>query len=228
MILGTKEMGAELLALLAAEIGVVGVSVEYRLAPEHPDPAPVQDCYAGLVWTAEHADELGIDPDHIVIIGASAGGGLAAGTALLARDCGFPVLSHQVLICPMLDDRFGTPSSQELDGEGVWDRNANTVGWTALLGERRGGPDVSPYAAPARATDLSGLPRTYLDSGSVETFRDEAIDYAQRLCQAGVSVDLHVWGGGFHGFDAMAPHAAISRASVATRREFLERALARP
>ena len=227
MIIGTKEMGAELLAQLAAEIGVVGVSVEYRLAPEHPDPAPVEDCYAGLVWTAEHADELGIDRDRIVIIGTSAGGGLAAGTALLARDRGFPALSHQVLICPMLDDRFVTPSSQELDGEGVWDRNANEVGWTALLGERRGGPDVSPYAAPARAIDLSGLPRTYLDCGSVETFRDEAIHYAQRLSQAGVSVDLHIWGGGFHGFDIMVPDAAISRASVTTRHDFLVRALTR-
>jgi acetyl esterase/lipase len=225
MVLGSKELGAEMVAELVAEVGAVGVSVEYRLAPEHPDPAPVEDCYAGLVWTADHAAELDIDPANIVVVGTSAGGGLAAGTALLARDRGGPALSHQVLVCPMLDDRFITPSSRELDGEGVWDRNANAVGWTALLGDRRGGPDVSPYAAPARATDLSGLPRTYLDCGSAETFRDETIDYAQRLSGAGVSVDLHIWGGGFHGFDRMVPDAAISRASRATRHEFLLRAL---
>ena len=125
----------------------------------------------------------------------------------------------------MLDDRFETASSQELDGEGVWDRNANLVGWTALLGDRRGGPDVSPYAAPARATDLSGLPRTYLDCGTAETFRDETTEYARRLSAAGVSVDLHLWGGGFHGFDMMVPTAALSQASAATRHEFLVRAL---
>lgn len=226
MVMGPRESGADEVAQLVAQVGAVGVSVEYRLAPEHPDPAPVLDCYAGLVWTAEHAAELGIDPDRILIMGTSAGGGLAAGTALLARDRGGPALTHQVLICPMLDDRFVTPSSGELDGEGVWDRNANAFGWTALLGERRGGPDVSPYAAPARATDLSGLPRSYLDCGSVETFRDETIDYAQRLSQAGVAADLHIWGGGFHGFDGFVPQAAISRAARATRQEFLLRALA--
>jgi len=147
------------------------------------------------------------------------------GTALLARDRGFPTLTHQVLICPMLDDRLETPSSRMLDGEGMWDRNDNLFGWTALLGDRQGGDDVSIYAAPARATDLSGLPRSYVDVGTVESFRDEAITYAQRLAQAGVNVDLHLWGGGFHGSDLMAPHAAISRASQAARDEFLRRAL---
>jgi acetyl esterase/lipase len=208
------------------EIGAVVVSVEYRLAPEHPDPAPVEDCYAGLVWTAKNAAELDIDPERILIAGASAGGGLAAGTALLARDRGFPELTHQILLCPMLDDRMITPSSRMLVDTGIWDAEDNAFGWTALLGDRRGGPDVSPYAAPARATDLSRLPRTFLDVGSAETFRDETIDYAQRLCQAGVSVDFHLWGGGFHGFDMMAPHAAISRAAVAASDEFLRRALA--
>jgi acetyl esterase/lipase len=225
MIVGTAEGGLEEFAPLVAEFGAVVVSPEYRLAPEHPDPAPVEDCYAGLVWTAHHAHELGIDPERLIIAGGSAGGGLAAGTALLARDRGFPALTHQVLMCPMLDDRFITPSSRELDGEGMWDRNDNKLGWTALLGERRGRQDVSIYAAPARATDLSGLPRTYMDCGSAETFRDEAIDYAQRLSQAGVSVDLHIWGGAYHGFDVMETGAALVAASRATRREFLVRAL---
>ncbi|WP_432830045.1 alpha/beta hydrolase [Dactylosporangium sp. CA-092794] len=227
MITGGRRTGVELLVPYVAEGNAVVVSVEYRLAPEHPDPAPVEDCYAGLAWTAKHAAELGIDPKRLIVIGGSAGGGLAAGTALLARDRGFPQLSHQVLICPMLDDRMETHSSQMLDGEGTWDRTANLFGWTALLGERRGGPDVSPYAAPARAEDLAGLPRTYLDVGSVEVFRDEVLDYATRLSQAGVMVDLHMWGGGFHGFDVIGAHTAVARASRATRDEFIRRAIER-
>ena len=179
-VLGNNRIGADELAMWVDEIGAVGVSVEYRLAPEHPHPAPVEDCYAGLVWTSKHADELGIDPSRLIIAGASAGGGLAAGTALMARDRGGPTLSHQILMCPMLDDRGVTPSSQELDNEGVWDRTSNVTGWTALLGDACGGPDVSPYAAPARAQDLTGLPPAFIDVGSVETFRDEDIDYAAR------------------------------------------------
>lgn len=225
MISGDRRTGIELVLPYVAEGIAVAVSVEYRLAPEHPDPAPVEDCYAGLAWTGKHAVELGIDPDKLIVVGGSAGGGLAAGTALLARDRGFPALSHQVLMCPMLDDRFVTHSSQMLDGEGIWDRNANLFGWTSLLGERHGGPDVSQYAAPARAQDLTGLPRTYIDTGSVEVFRDEAVDYATRLSQAGVSVDLHMWGGAFHGSDGIAAHAAVSQASNATRDEFIRRAL---
>jgi acetyl esterase/lipase len=225
MIVGDRRTGVELFLPYVADGDAVVVSVEYRLAPEHPDPAPVEDCYAGLAWTGKHASELGIDPDRLIVLGGSAGGGLAAGTALLARDRAFPHLSHQILICPMLDDRFTTHSSRMLDGEGVWDRNANLFGWTSLLGDRRGGPDVSPYAAPARAQDLSGLPRTYIDTGSVEVFRDEILDYATRLSQAGVNVDLHMWGGAFHASDMMAGHAAVSRASNATRDEFIRRAL---
>jgi acetyl esterase/lipase len=225
MVAGNRRVGVEPFLPHVADGNAVVVSVEYRRAPEHPDPAPVEDCYAGLVWTAKNAAELGIDPERIMIAGASAGGGLAAGTALLARDRAFPKLSHQILICPMLDDRIETHSSRMLDGEGIWDRESNLFGWTALLGERRGGPDVSPYAAPARAEDLSDLPRTYIDTGSVEGFRDETLTYALRLSEAGVSVDLHMWGGGFHGFDMLAGHAAVSRASVATRDEFIRRAL---
>jgi acetyl esterase/lipase len=225
MVMGDNRTGVEELARWVGELGIVVVSVEYRLAPEHPHPAPVEDCYAGLVWTAEHAEEIGVDPSRLAIIGGSAGGGLAGGTALLARDRGGPALTHQILMCPMLDDRCETPSSQELDREGVWDRNDNLVGWTALLGDARGGPDVSPYAAPARAQDLAGLPASYIDVGSVETFRDEAIDYAVRLSRAGVSVELHMWAGGFHGFDGFAPQAAVSQAARATRLSYVRRAL---
>jgi acetyl esterase/lipase len=225
MVMGTNRTGADELAMWVDEVGVVAVSVEYRLAPEHPHPAPVEDCYAGLVWTGEHCDELGIDPARLIIAGASAGGGLAAGTALMARDRGGPALSHQMLMCPMLDDRGITVSSQELDGEGVWDRTSNLTGWTALLGDARGGPDVSPYAAPARAQDLTRLPATFIDVGSVETFRDEDIEYAARLSRAGISVEFHLWPGGFHGFDGMAPQTALAQAARATRLGYLRRAV---
>ncbi|MGW0582939.1 alpha/beta hydrolase fold domain-containing protein, partial [Streptomyces sp. NPDC002920] len=134
MITGDNRLSVGGVLNWADELGAAVVSVEYRLAPEHPHPAPVEDCYAGLLWTAEHSDELGIDPERIVIIGGSAGGGLAAATTLLARDRGGPALFGQMLICPMLDDRNDTPSSYQMAGEGGWDQAANGTGWTALLG----------------------------------------------------------------------------------------------
>ncbi|MFE4371870.1 alpha/beta hydrolase [Streptomyces sp. NPDC056835] len=226
MIIGNSRTGVGSVLDWAVDNGAVVVSVEYRLAPEHPDPAPIEDCYAGLLWTHEHAAEIGGNADRIVVAGASAGGGLAAGVALLARDRGGPRLLGQLLMCPMLDDRFVTLSSRELDGEGIWDATSNMTGWNALLGERRGGGDVSFYAAPARATDLTGLPTSFVDVGSVETFRDEDIDYATRLLQAGVQCELHVWPGGFHGFDGMAPQASLSQTASATRAAWVRRLLA--
>jgi acetyl esterase/lipase len=204
---------------------VVLVSVDYRLAPEYPDPYPVEDCYAGLVWVAAHAAELGIDPERIVLAGQSAGGGLAAGTALLARDRSGPAIAAQVLVSPMLDDRDATVSTKQIDGVGVADRQMTRFGWDALLGARRGTEDVSEYAAPARATDLSHLPRTYIDCGSAEVFRDEDITYATKLWEAGVQAELHVWPGGFHGFDSVVPTAAISIAAVGARDDWVRRLL---
>src|SRR5205823_2536521 len=148
-------------------------------------PTPIEDCYAGLVWTAAHAGELGIDPDRLMIAGGSAGGGLAAGCALLARDRKGPRLCAQMLVYPMIDDRDQTVSSQQIDGVGVWDRATNVMGWVALLGDRRGTDDVSIYAAPARATDLSGLPPAYIECGSAEVFRDEDVAYASAIWAAG-------------------------------------------
>ena len=224
MIFGGNRTGG-LLGMLdhAERLKLAVVSVEYRLAPETPHPGPVEDCYAGLSWTVAHAAELGVDPARVIVGGASAGGGLAAAVALLARDRGAPALLGQLLVCPMLDDRNETPSSWQMAGQGIWDRAANDVGWTALLGEARGGPDVSPYAAPARATDLSGLPPAFVDVGSAETFRDEDVAYASRLWQAGGSAELHVWPGGFHGFTGAVPQAALSRAAVAAQRDWLSR-----
>ncbi|MCE0767729.1 alpha/beta hydrolase [Pseudonocardia kujensis] len=226
MIIGNHRTGVDTVLDWAVDSGAVVVSVEYRLAPENPDPAPIEDCYAGLLWTHEHAAEIQGDPDRIVVVGTSAGGGLAAGVSLLARDRGGPRLLGQLLMCPMLDDRFITPSSQELHGDGIWDATSNTTGWNALLGERRGGDDVSIYAAPARATDLTGLPPAFIDVGSVETFRDEDIDYAARLLQAGVPCELHVWPGGFHGFVGMAPDASLSQSASSTRGAWVRRLLA--
>ncbi|MEU7983487.1 alpha/beta hydrolase [Streptosporangium canum] len=227
MILGTVEMEDPRLVDYAAQVGCVIVSVGYRLAPEHPHPAPVEDCYAGLVWTAKNAAELGIDPDRLAVAGISAGGGLAAATVLLARDRGGPSLAFQMLICPMLDDRNTTPSSHEFAEAVVWNRAANLFGWAALLGDDAGTDGVSPYAAPARATDLSGLPPAYIDVGELEVFRDECVDYAQRLVRAGVSTEFHLYPGAFHGFDMMLPDTEISRRAAAERVVALRRALLR-
>jgi acetyl esterase/lipase len=225
MILGDNRTGLPELLDWAQPLGLAVVSVEYRLAPETPHPGPVEDCYAGLVWTAEHAGDLNVDAERIIIVGASAGGGLAAAVALMARDRGGPGLLAQMLLCPMLDDRNDTPSAFQMAGLGVWDRTANETGWTALLGADRGGPDVSPYAAPARAGDLSGLPPAFIDVGSAETFRDEDVLYASRIWQAGGQAELHVWPGGFHGFDGLAPQAAISHEARAARVRWLHRLL---
>jgi acetyl esterase/lipase len=224
MIMGDRFVGLDQLLGWITDLDAVVVTVEYRLAPEFPDPYPVRDCYAGLVWTAEHAEELGIDPERLIIAGASAGGGLAAGTALLARDEGGPALAGQVLIYPMLDDRDRTVSTTQIDGIGVWDRGSNVTGWSALLGDRRGTGDVSVYAAPARATDLSGLPPAFIDCGSAEVFRDEDVAYATALWAAGVQAELHVWPGGFHGFDMMAPHSVLAKAMRTARDSWVERA----
>lgn len=224
MMLGDRLGGVEVFFGAIERHDAVLVSVEYRLAPEFPDPYPVEDCFAGLVWMATHANELGIDPSRILIGGGSAGGGLAAGAALLARDRGGPHLLGQVLMCPMLDDRDATVSTKQIDGVGLWDRAANIVGWTALLGDRKGTRDVSIYAAPARATNLSNLPSTYIDCGSAEVFRDEDVAYATKLWEAGVQAELHVWAGGFHGFEMLAD-AIVSRAATTARESWLDRVL---
>ncbi|MGH9277952.1 MAG: alpha/beta hydrolase [Acidimicrobiales bacterium] len=210
----------------AEELQLAVVAVNYRLAPEHRDPAPVEDCYAGLVWLAEHAAELGLDAERIIVSGNSAGGALAAGISLLARDRGGPGLIGQMLQCPMLDDRCETPSGFQMARVGLWDGLSNRAGWTALLGARRGTRDVSCYAAPARATDLSGLPPAFIDVGSVEALRDEAVIYATSIWHDGGQAELHVWSGGFHSFDQWAPDAVISRAADRTRIAWLRRILA--
>ncbi|MCW2855499.1 MAG: Alpha/beta hydrolase fold-3 domain protein [Marmoricola sp.] len=225
MIFGTSRDITEEMLDWAHSFGTAIVSVEYRLAPEARHPAPVEDCYAGLLWTVEHCHELGIDPQRVVLMGASAGGGLAAATALLARDRGGPELTGQLLMCPMLDDRNQSASAIQGEGRGVWDRKANEIGWTALLGDSRGDENVSPYAAPARGTDLSNLPPAFIDVGSAETFRDEAVAYATGIWRAGGTADLHVFAGGFHAYDVLAPLAAVSVATRQARSDWLRRIL---
>jgi acetyl esterase/lipase len=206
-----------------AELEAVGLVVAPRVGPEDPYPASVEDAYSGLAWLAAHGAALDVDMNRILIVGVSGGGGISAATALMARDRGGPALTHQVLITPMLDDRSLTRSSRY---ENVTHpRASNEFGWRAILGDERGGADVSPYAAPARATDLSGLPPSYLDAGSADTFRDEVIDYGARLAAAGVPLELHVWAGGMHGFDFHAPEAEVSKAATAARDSYIRRAL---
>ncbi|MFJ7249733.1 alpha/beta hydrolase [Kitasatospora sp. NPDC098652] len=203
------------------------VSVEYPLAPRTRFPGAVEDCYAGLGWVAEHADELAVDAGRLVIGGKSAGGGLAAALAHLVRDRGGPTPIGQLLLSPMLDDRGDTFSSHQMVGHDTWDRASNATAWQAVLGDRHGAADLSPYAAPARATDLTGLPAAYLDVGSAETFRDEAVAYADAIWRAGGEAELHVWPGACHGFDTLAPHAALARDAQEARTRWLRRVLQR-
>ncbi|GLY83423.1 esterase [Actinoallomurus iriomotensis] len=212
----------------SAPLGLAVVSVEYRLAPETHYPGPLEDCHAGLLWTVGHADELGIDGERVIIGGKSAGGGLAAALTLLNRDRGDgPTPIGQLLQCPMLDDRLDTPSARQMAGVGLWDRSSTAVAWQAYLGDRYGRPDLPAYAAPARATDLSGLPPTYIDVGSAETFRDENVAYAHAIWCAGGDAELHVWPGAFHGFDSVAPTAALAREARHARTQWLSRVLGR-
>lgn len=204
--------------------GVVGVSVEYRLAPETPFPGPLEDCYAGLRWTFDHADELGIDPRRVGITGVSAGGGLCAALALAVRDRGEMEVRFQLLDCPMLDDRQATPSSR-LDDLLIWSRESNTFGWRSYLGELHGG-DVPHLAAAARAEDLRDLPEAYVCVGGADGFRDEDISYAMRLYDAGVPTELHVYPGAPHGVGLFAG-TEIARRYLADQEDWLRRQLDR-
>jgi acetyl esterase/lipase len=221
MILGSLDLYDPLIKEYVSASGIPVLAVEYRLAPEHPHPTPMQDCYAGLVWLAEHAPELGVDPARIAIMGDSAGGGLAAATALLARDRGGPALARQILVYPMLDDRTTSPDPALVPFL-TWTYDDNVTGWSALLGERAGGDDVPAFAAPARASDVSGLPPTYLDVGELDIFRDEDIEYARRLAASGTPVELHVHPGVPHAFEAFAPDADVSHRARADRIRILK------
>lgn len=212
--------------LLARELGVVVVAVDYRLAPETPFPGPLEDAYCGLVWTAAHADELGIDLRRIAIHGTSAGGGRCAALALLARERGGPHIAFQFLAVPMLDDRLTTASMTDFTDTPLLTRSNVEDSWDCYLGKGRAGSEaVSAYAAPARARDLSGLPPAYVAVMQFDPLRDEGIAYALDLLAAGVTVELHVFPGTFHG-SSFALHAAVTQREMAEATAVLRRALA--
>jgi acetyl esterase/lipase len=221
MILGNVQGEDPVATLICDQVGAIVVSVEYRLSPEHPHPAPVEDCYAGLVWMAKNAEDLGFDADRLGVYGGSAGGGLAIATALLARDRGGPAIKFMMPIYPMIDDTNTTASSHEITDIGIWDREGNIQAWEWYLG----GKPADQYAAPTRAADLSGLPPAFIDVGTVDLFRDEDISFAQRLMQAGVPVEMHVHPGSYHASETFAADAALSRRTWALRIDALKRGL---
>jgi acetyl esterase/lipase len=180
---------------MVKEFDAVLITPEYRLAPEHPAPAQVEDCYAGFEWIVKNSSLLGIDPGRIVVTGTSAGAGLAAGVTLLARDRKGPPIFAQLLTCPMIDDRVDSVSSRQYMEEGLYDGKTNIAAWDMMLPGTRGGKDVSIYVAPARAEDLSGLPRAFIEVGAAEPFRDENVAYASKLWECGVDTELHVFPG---------------------------------
>lgn len=214
MVLGSARSMQHGPAGIAAAAGMPVVSVNYRLAPEHPFPAPQQDCLAALTWLGTNAAQLGIDPGRIGIIGESAGGGLAAATALMARDTGGPALAAQFLTYPMLDHRTGgadCPYRNASTGEFVWTRAANQFGWAALQGSYSPVDHRRGWFSPSRAETLTRLPPTWIGTGSLDLFMDENLDYARRLTDAGVPVELHVYPGAIHAFNLM-PDAALTKA----------------
>jgi acetyl esterase/lipase len=226
-VLGSVARG-DLVAMHLAKVAqCVVASVEYRLAPEYPFPAPVEDCYAALKWLASQSAALGINTARLAIGGTSAGSGLAAGLALLTRDRAEVDVAFQLLIYPMLDDRNIAPATATVPDTFVWTRENNLLGWRAYLGREPGGAEVSPYAAAARAIDLHGLPPAYIAVGDLDLFLDENIIYAQRLLAAGIPTELHVYPGAFHGFNGFAPSAEISRRFNADRDHALKRMLHR-
>jgi acetyl esterase/lipase len=225
MVIGNRYMDDARLLEWCRWLGCVCVSVEYRLAPESPYPAPLDDCDEGLRFILEHADDLRIDPRRVGVAGRSAGGALAAGLALRWRDRGLGPLAFQYLEYPMLDDRGHTVSSQ-LEGLPVWSRESNAFGWRSYLGDRQGTDGVPMDAAPARATELTGLPPTFIGIGTMDCLRDESIDFAARLCRAAVPTELHVYAGAVHGFDMFAD-TAVARTAARDSADWLARQFGR-
>ncbi|KAL7627331.1 hypothetical protein AAE478_001523 [Parahypoxylon ruwenzoriense] len=215
--------GLDTSVVWAREFNAITISVEYGRAPENTGTQPAEDCYAGLLWAGKHLSELGVDPDRLLLYGTSAGGGLAAAVALMARDKGGPKLCGLVLECPMLDDRNEKASSQQFSTGPFYNSTLNRFAWRCLLGERCGGSSVTEYEAPARAEDLSDLPPTFLDCASAEPFRDEIVAFASKLWESGVQAELHVWPGGPHGYDRIIPAAPFAILARKTRLAWMRR-----
>lgn len=237
---GSVDEEDNIVAQFAQDVGCAVISVDYRLAPETRHPGPVEDCYAALQWVAANAAAIGVDSERLAVMGASAGGALAANVALMARDHGGPAIAYQMLIYPMLDDRMTTRSNVELDGVGIWNASASRNAWEALFIGSESGLSISAeaqvaryakvadnarYASASRIANLAGLPPAYIETCELEVLLDENLDYARRLIAAGVSTELHVRPGAYHAFDRFAPEAAISRSSLKARAAALRRAL---
>ena len=208
-ILGSPEQDELSSATFAKELGIVVVAARYRLAPKHPFPAPMDDCYAALKWLHDNAASLGVRADRIAIGGGSAGGGLAAGLTLLARDRKQIPVAFQLLVYPMLDDRTVTRTDVDGANHRMWTQAANRYGWASYLGKEPGGAEAPIYAAPARAGDLSGLPPTWIGVGTYDLFHDEDQAYVQRLKSAGVPLEVETVERAYHGFDVFNPQAPV-------------------
>ena len=227
MVSGNAQMSDPNSRSYAAEMNCVVASVNYRLAPKTRFPGAVEDCYAALLWLHGAGQGLGIDPDRILVAGESAGAGLAAALCLLARDRGQVRPCFQYLAEPMLDHRSADSDHPHVGHYG-WTRQQNRYGWASLLGDAAAGP-VSPYASPAMADDLAGLPPAFIHIGAIDLFLEESINYARRLTRAGVPVELHVWPGAFHAFHAFgAFDAHVSREARRVARKAIKRALRGP
>ncbi|KAI1300565.1 alpha/beta hydrolase fold-3 domain-containing protein [Xylaria venustula] len=219
--------GLDTSAVWARDFDAITISVEYGLAPESSGEQLAFDCYTAILWAEKNLVRLGIDPCRFILYGTSAGGGLAAATALMVRDKGGPKLSGLFLECPMLDDRNDTISAQQYTNGPFYNSTMNRFAWSCLLGDRVGTNAVSEYEAPARASDLRGLPPTFIDCASAEPFRDEIVMFASRLWAAGVCAELHIWPGGPHGYDRIAPDAPMSKQARETRLCWLRRVFTR-
>jgi acetyl esterase/lipase len=226
MILGNRWNGHEEFIKWIDRYDAVVATIDYRLAPEHRFPTPQEDCYAGLVWLDQNAQALRAWSATGLVIGTSAGGGLAAAVALMARDRMGPSIGGMMLLAPMLDDRPSWPSWQQFP-TGVWSAGENRLAWSALLGRDPGLEDVSHHAAPGRTPDHGNLPTTYVEVGSAELFRDESVAFASGIWAAGGRAELHVWDGGFHGFDSHV-HTALAQGATEARLNWMDRMLGFP
>lgn len=225
---GLPEQDEQLVLSIVRELGIGVAAVDYRLAPEHPHPTPLHDCHAALRWLHDQAVGLGVDPGRLAIGGASAGGGLAAALALLAHDQGNVPVAFQLLVYPMLDDRTVVRTDHDTSDVRVWMPGSNAFAWRSLLGRAPGGPDVDPYAAPARRADLSDLPPAWIGVGTHDLFHDEDVTYARRLADAAVPCQLEVVPGAYHGFDNVSRTAPVVRAFRQSAVDALAAALAPP
>lgn len=225
-VLGHPDMDDALCERFVQAANCVVVSVDYRLAPEHPYPAAIEDCYAALLWMTDEAESLSIDLERVAIAGASGGGGLTAALALLVRDKGGPDLIFQMPLYPMLDNRNLTASSHEILAENAtWNRSNNLTAWSMYLGEDASKNEQSPYAVPARAESLAGLPPTYTCIGQLDLFRDETIEYVTRLAEAGVDVEFQLYPGSYHCFEVFVPQAEVSKRASQSYVNAMARAL---